>query len=276
VSQLRHAGWAERVREQLFPIAPHSSYFPDLLTPPEGALGIHDGLHAVLTTSRERLRREIGRLRGTGSAGGWLDDLAGGRPAALTELGTAMHRYYELAVAPHWSAIRKRAAADVGLRRAAANAGVDALLNSFAPMMRWTRPVLEVPDHPSRREVNLQGRGLLLVPSHFCRLHPVTIFDESLPQVVVYPVAATPGGESAADPGKALRKLLGVTRAEVLLTAVSGITTGDLADRLGVSAAVISHHTAILRAAGLIVTMRSAGSALHSRTPLGDSLIAKA
>lgn len=277
VRELHRTNWAAPVRHRLFPAAPHAAYFPDLLTPPEGALGLDAGIETVLSTPRTRLRSEFGRLAGNGDDACWLEDLASGRRPALAELGTAMRGYYDVAVAPHWEAIRRRVAADVSIRRAAAGGGVDALLESFRPVMRWTPPVLELPHHPSRRELHLGGRGLLLVPSFFCRLHPITIFDADLPQVVVYPIGRAlgvqPSGERREGERRAaLHRLLGDTRAEVLLAAVA-LTTGELARRLGVSAAVISHHTAILRAVGLIDTVRAGGTARHSRSPLGDALV---
>ncbi|NUT34118.1 MAG: winged helix-turn-helix transcriptional regulator [Hamadaea sp.] len=271
VRELRRSAWAGPVRHRLFPIAPHASYFPDLLTPPEGALGVEAGVDAVVSTPRARMRSEIGRLTGAAEQGRWLSDVAAGRPAALRELATTMRGYFDVAVAPHWEAIRQRVAADVSIRRAAAGAGAEKLLDSFRPVMRWTPPILDLPQHPSRRDLHLDGRGLLLVPSFFCRLHPITIFDPELPQVVVYPIGRAPGVQQQ-EGRAALHRLLGDTRAEVLLAAV-GLTTGELARRLGVSAAVISHHTAILRAVGLIITVRSGGTARHARSPLGDALV---
>ncbi|GIE93000.1 ArsR/SmtB family transcription factor [Paractinoplanes rishiriensis] len=53
-----------------------------------------------------------------------------------------------------------------------------------------------------------------------------------------------------------------------------GRTTTELARRLGVSAASISQHTAVLREARLIHTSRVGKAVLHTMTPLGSALLA--
>jgi len=271
---LRRADLAGPVRHRLFPVAPHAPYFPDLLTPPEGALGFEHGLDVVLSTPRQRLQAEIGRLDGRSGTGPWLADLSAGRPGALADLGEAMRAYHGRVIAPGWTALRTIVDSDLVVRRGALGAGgVEAMLDSFRPVMRWRYPVLELPGHPSAREVHLHGRGLVLVPSYFCRLHPITVFDPELPQVVVYPVDHRPGGRRPAADIKALNRLLGETRAAVLLAARGGGNTGELAVRVGVSAAAISHHTAILRDAGLIASSRAANTVRHSLTRLGHALV---
>ncbi|MFD1271279.1 hypothetical protein ACFQ51_02890 [Streptomyces kaempferi] len=56
--------------------------------------------------------------------------------------------------------------------RALLDGGTQALLEGLRPMARWNAPVLEV-NYPVERDLYLDGRGLLLVPSYFCwRLPP--------------------------------------------------------------------------------------------------------
>jgi DNA-binding transcriptional ArsR family regulator len=273
-ADLARSELAGPVRHRLFPLAPHAPYFPDLLTPPEGRLGFGAGVEAVLTAPRGRLSAEIGQLDGRGGAGAWLADVGAGRPRAMSELGDTMRDYHRRIIAPYWTALRTTVDTDLAVRRGAlSTGGVAALLRSFRPAMRWHDPVLELPSHPSARDVHLRGRGLLLVPSWFCRLHPVTVFDPELPQVVVYPVDHHPPAVLPAVNGRTLQRLLGETRAAILLATRLGRTTGELAVRLGISAATISHHTAILRDAGLITSTRAASTVRHSLTRLGEALI---
>ncbi|MEU7855212.1 helix-turn-helix domain-containing protein [Nonomuraea sp. NPDC049141] len=270
---LHQTNLASLVRARLFPVAPHAAYYPDLLTPPEGALGLEEALEAILSTSRRRLCDEIGLLSGGPGHGAWLDDLRASRYRALAELGDTMRAYHRVSVAPYWPTIRTCVDSDIALRRQALRAGgVDGLLDSFRPMMRWHFPTLNIPAHPSSRDVHLHGRGLLLIPSYFARLHPATIFNPELPQVVVYPVEHSPGSATVRR-GAALDRLLGDTRAAVLRAVAAGGTTSDLAERVGVSPATISHHTAILRDAGLIISSRSANTMLHTLSPLGTDLL---
>ncbi|WP_222598362.1 ArsR/SmtB family transcription factor [Lentzea tibetensis] len=120
------------------------------------------------------------------------------------------------------------------------------------------------------REIHLDGRGLLLIPSYFCWGAPVTLVDvaRSTP-LLVYPVehdlAVTPGPLSA---------LIGRTRSELLhLLAGAHLTTGELARRLDVTAGNISQHTRVLREAGLITTCRHANLVVHTAAPLGRRLL---
>ncbi|MYT68297.1 helix-turn-helix domain-containing protein [Streptomyces sp. SID8367] len=82
-----------------------------------------------------------------------------------------------------------------------------------------------------------------------------------------------PFGGSAERRG--LPALLGPTRAAVLLIVADhpGCTTSALAEGVGVSAATISHHTAVLRCSGLIATRRSGGSVHHSLVKRGAVLL---
>ncbi|WP_160150658.1 ArsR/SmtB family transcription factor [Nonomuraea solani] len=276
--QVRHdlhrAGLARPVRDRLLPVAPHAAYYPDLLTPPEGALGLEEALNAILSTSRRRLREEIGRLGDGPGHGAWLDDLRTGRAGALAELGDVMRAYHRLSVEPYWPTIRACVDSDIARRRhALREGGMHGLLDSFRPSMRWRFPVLEIPLHPSGRDIHLNGRGLLLIPSYFNRLHPLTIFDAELPQAVVYPVEHHPEPVPTRH-DTALARLLGDTRAAVLRAVADGGTTGELAQRVGVSPPTISHHTAVLRDAGLIASRRTATTMLHTLSPLGEALLA--
>ncbi|GAA4447994.1 winged helix-turn-helix domain-containing protein [Phytohabitans houttuyneae] len=271
---LRRSGLARVVRHQLFPVAPHAAYFPDLLTPPVGRLGPAAGIDAVLHTPARRWAAELGRLGGAAGAGAWLDGLRAGGRRALGELGATLAAYYRCAVSPHLEAIAGSVHDDLAARRGAAqDGGVEALLTTFRPMMRWDPPVLEVPSHPSRRDIHLEGRGLVLVPSYFCRLHPLTIFDPELPQVLVYPVAHRSSPPRLAASHEALVRLLGETRALVLLAAFGGATNGELARRIGVSTAAVSHHTTVLRDAGLLVSHRRGNTIRHSTSRLGAAMI---
>ncbi|WP_143576726.1 ArsR/SmtB family transcription factor, partial [Streptomyces acidiscabies] len=63
-------------------------------------------------------------------------------------------------------------------------------------------------------------------------------------------------------------------RAAVLRAVVAGhgVTSAELARRAEVSPATVSHHTTLLRDAGLITTRREGPHAHHFPTPLGAHL----
>ena len=263
----------------LLALNPPRGYFPDFLTPSASREGIEAGLDAVRGTPVDMLRRDLRRLAGETALPSSAGALARGEPATLHHLTDAMARYQSLAVTPYWARVQAAVEADRARRaRAMLDGGAEGLLASLRPNMRWVSGVLEVLDYPDTRELHLDGRGLLLVPSFFCSRTPVALVDPTLPPVLVYPVdrlaGLTPASGPAASPqGEALAALLGRTRSRVLQAADEGCTTGEMARRLRISAAAASQHTTVLRNAGLLVSQRDRNTVLHTLTPLGRAVL---
>ncbi|MFJ9621951.1 ArsR/SmtB family transcription factor [Streptomyces sp. NPDC101181] len=272
-------------------VVPPRGYFPDFLTPSrEGAepFGLDAGMEALRDTPADRVRAEL-ELLAAGRQRQRVGRPAGQRaaeranaalPAALLEgraepLGRligALRGYHHAAVEPYWTHIRASVEADRAVRgRALLDGGADGLLATLPPMIRWRPPVLEV-DYPVDRDLYLDGRGLLLQPSFFCRNTAVVYRDPALPPVLVYPVAHRSAPEFA-EPGPWLGRLVGHTRSAVLQSIGNGCTTSELARRAGVSLASASQHASVLREAGLVHTLRHGSSVLHTLTPLGGSLL---
>ncbi|MEU9487250.1 hypothetical protein AB0D83_26910 [Streptomyces decoyicus] len=192
----------------LFALVPPYGYFPDFLTPSASQYGVESGLEAVMSTPRQRLRTELTRLSGHRALPGWARGIGEGEPAALRQLARSLRTYHHLAVAPAWPLIAQRVGADRELRKhALAQSGVEAMLRTFGAPMRWRPPVLEV-DYPVERELHLQGRGLVFVPSYFCCDHPLALVDEALPPVLVYAARETET-EGAQAEGPRLREFGG-------------------------------------------------------------------
>jgi len=259
-------------------IVPQRGYFPDFLTPSQESsepLGLGAGMEAVRATPPERLRAEIALLDHPGLPGARrarLGPLREGGPEPLGRLVGALRDYHRAAVEPYWPHIQSAVEADRVVRgRALLDGGTDELLHSLPPVIRWRAPVLEA-DYPVDRDLHLDGRGLLLQPSYFCRGTPVVLRDPLLPPVLVYPVGH-PAAPAFAEPGPWLGRLLGQTRSTVLRAIGDGCTTSELARRAGVSLASASQHACVLREAGLVHTLRHGGSVLHTLTPLGGSLL---
>jgi DNA-binding transcriptional ArsR family regulator len=258
-------------RGALVALSPRGPYFPDFLTPAEGAGGFEAGMAAILGTPRRRLNAEITRLAVHTTLPAWVSRVADGEPEMLTALDNALRAYYDTAIGPNDMQIQSRVDADRARRgRDLLNGGVDGLLSGFAPAMRWRAPVLEVP-YPVHRDLHLDGRGLRLVPSFFCRGTPVALADPELPPTLVYPIDHSSHWEITGV--KSLSDLLGHTRATVLQAVEAGATTTELARRVATSLASVSRHTTVLREAGLIATQRRGAAVLHTLTPLGASLL---
>lgn len=267
-------------------VVPPRGYFPDFLTPSqEGAepFGLDAGMEALRDTPVERLHGDLALLaenspRPQRSPGGGrspaalVDALAEGRTEPLGRLIAALRSYHRATVEPYWPHIQASVEADRAIRgRALLDGGTDELLSTLPPMIRWREPVLEA-DYPVDRELFLDGRGLLLQPSFFCRGTPVVYRDPDLPPVLVYPVTHR-AAPAFAEPGPWLGRLVGHTRSAVLRSVGHGCTTSELARRTGVSLASASQHACVLREAGLLLTLRHGSSVLHTLTPLGASLL---
>jgi DNA-binding transcriptional ArsR family regulator len=207
---------------------------------------------------------------------GLVDSLAVRRQVLST-----VEAYYNAAIGPHWTGIRAHLDAERAQRGAILlDQGVDGLLSTLHPSIRWRSPILHIQcSDQFSTDFMLEGRGLLLMSSFFVRT-PTMMYDPINPAdcVLIYP--ATIGVDHAAGiwtggPSTgALANLLGRTRASVLTAIADGVvTTGALARRLDVSSAAVSQHTAVLREAGLITTRRHRSSVLHNPTQVGLTLL---
>jgi len=283
---LRRGAHASRLRLLLALNPPHG-YFPDFLTPFDSREGLQQGLDAIRATPAANLRRDVTLLAAGNALPPSAAGLARGDAEVLRHLTESMELYQELAIAPYWTRIQNAVEADRGRRaRVMLDDGAHGLLASLRPAMRWDGEVLEVSHYPVSRELHLDGRGLLLVPSFFCARTPVTLLDPDLPPVLVYPVDRLGGLGQAADAGaadpadrerergrQALAALLGKTRASVLEVVDGGRSTGEIARLLDISPAAASQHTTVLRNAGLLVSHRDRNTMLHTLTPLGRAML---
>ncbi|NYH45069.1 DNA-binding transcriptional ArsR family regulator [Micromonospora jinlongensis] len=282
VSQALRQDVASEQLRLLFALNPPRGYFPDFLTPYDSVDGFEAGLDALRRTPTELLHRDLTVLAAENQLPSSAAALARGEVEVLHHLTESMEQYRSLAINPYWSRIQAAVAADRARRaRALLDGGVEGLLTSLRPAMRWEGGVLEVRHYPHNREMHLDGRGLLLVPSFFCASTPVALLDPALPPVLVYPVdrlgGLAPADRIAATPSDAprdsLAALLGRTRAAVLQATDEGSTTGEVARQLNISPAAASQHATVLRNAGLLVSHRERNSVLHTLTPLGRAML---
>jgi len=189
------------------------------------------------------------------------------------------------AIGPHWNHIQAHLDAEAAVRaRVLAQGGIEQLLSTLHPDLRWRDGALQVQDGTSRSaDVYLNGSGLALVPSVFCRRiasYHISDADRGGPAVLFYPALREVKDAyrlwARTDPTsthKTLVALLGSTRAAALDIICQGCTTTELARRLGVSPPTASYHATILRNAGLISTRRHGSVVVHNISPLGASLL---
>lgn len=191
------------------------------------------------------------------------------------DLAAALDRYHSRVITPFWPAICASVARDRARRtRILLTHGLEGLLHDLAPQFRWQAPVLET-EHPRERELHLNGRGLILVPTYFGTGRSAVVADRDGPVVLVDSIAPQSRDRLTMDGrhSQHLDALLGSTRAAVLRTLGEGRTTTELARRVGVSASTASQHATVLREAGLITTQRRGSSVLHLITTLGEAVL---
>lgn len=272
---------------------PHPAYFaqlapsdpahpvPRLLRPHVGLETLEDELERLLSTPAGELRADLEYVGRHRPLPGWARDLAAGDPATAARLAAAVRDYHRVAVAPYWRGLTSLLAADRAARtRQLGDYGIERVLDGLGPRIRWRPPVLEVrTTAPGDYDYHLGGRGLLLAPGAFCCYVPCdpdeeqpTLYYEVAPDSAGYPLFTTPQG-APTGPYDGLAALLGHSRAAVLEVVADGVTTGQLARRVGLSPASASEHASVLRRAGLVATRRDGRSSHHSLTALGSELL---
>uniref|UniRef100_A0AAU2VJ28 Helix-turn-helix domain-containing protein n=1 Tax=Streptomyces sp. NBC_00008 TaxID=2903610 RepID=A0AAU2VJ28_9ACTN len=266
----------------LSPLLPPRGYSPDFLTPTAGDRAtLQAAVDTLMSTPRPRLRTDLTHLAATLRLPGWISSLAGGDADALRQLGEALRTYQLEALAPYWPHVHAHIDADRALRlRSLLDGGTEGLLAGLGPQFRWRPPVLEAA-YPVDQQLRLRGRGLVLQPSFFCWPTPITLADGDLPPVLVYPIhhaedwAGPAPARPAGDVGP-LGPLLGRTRASLLRATCTGCSTVEAARLLNVTHPAVSQHLNVLRAAGLVATVREAGRSIHVATAEGRALLAAA
>lgn len=217
-----------------------------------------------------------------------LDEELLGRVCGPEEIA-AVQQFGRVATIPPWRRIRTFLEAERSSRcQDLLAGGLEGMLSSLHQSMAWNPPNLEIAGHPGGRII-LDSSGLLIVPSLFLVDQPTLFFGHratpsfdrvgpDTPPVLTYPVPINSASAKllwsiSNHSKKNLGALVGATRAEALHSLVDSSSTGELGQRLGISAAAASQHTTVLRNAGLITTRRGRNTVSHSLTRLGLALL---
>jgi DNA-binding transcriptional ArsR family regulator len=169
--------------------------------------------------------------------------------------------------------------------------GWAAALSGLHPRIGWQQDHIEL-DSADDWHVDLGGQGLLFIPSVFIWPGVAMTFDSPWPPALCYPARGVAALWERSDSGQAgagetsgtegstssepLARLLGASRATVLLALEEPASTTQLVVILGQSLGGLGKHLAVLREAGLATRARSGRTVLYSRTPVGDALVAAA
>jgi hypothetical protein len=241
-----HAPWVERVAGRVrgldLPLldaaVPRATrIYPDFVTPPPEvpAAGLTGELERVRRTPPAQVAKEL--------AAAYPDGVPEhGRPLlddprrALRAHAAEMRRWWDVALAPDWDAVLGLLEAEIAWRaRRLAAVGPGAAFADLSHDVRWADRAVRVTSRSSR-EVQLAGRGLLLVPAAFSgpTVWPMTELPWQ-PSIVYAPRGVATLWEPAPRDDAALDDLLGARRAAILRTLAHPASTAELARRLRAS-----------------------------------------
>lgn len=273
-------------RDLLLSLVASNSFIPDFLTPrpstPWPDFG--DELAALRATPPQSVRPDLERtfLPHDGTVPALLADRLADPAALLDAIAAALDAYWQRCLAPAWwPRARSVLQADLVHRaRTLAEGGADALFADLSHRLRWHGGVLSIHwDRPltlARDEVDVDGKGLVLVPTCFAR-GASTYIDPGTAPVITYPARGRATMAENLEPppaGPALARLLGGPRARLLMLLDEPASTTELARRLAVTPGAISQHLRVLREARLVNSARHGRMVLYARSELGDALCA--
>ena len=179
---------------------------------------------------------------------------------------------WEHAVQADWPRRKRKYEADIISRTTTlSQQGWAAAIGGIAQDVRWLgdgQLQITVHDHPP---LDLGHAELVFIPSSLQGGRVAWEYPARF--AVIYPAAgmlARPAAPTAPEP---LRRLLGPTRAEILLLIGRPITTTQLAAVTGLALGTIGDHLRILADAGLAERHRSGAHVLYHRTPTGQQLL---
>ncbi len=244
-------------------------YRPDFIAPPPAkpVAALREELERVRATPEEQVVRELGWAYPRGLPPGARRLLEHG----LDPLVDAMTAYWERAIEPHWPEVKAILEADVASRAARlAATGPLAALSDLHRDVAYRDGVLEI-RRPYEETVDLEGRGVLLIPSVFSWPRVWAMFDPPWQPSIAY--TARGAGSlwaPAKKPPDALSALLGKRRAEILTQLPA--STHELAQRLNASPGGVSEHLGVLRDAGLVAGRRDGREVRYVRTETGEAL----
>jgi DNA-binding transcriptional ArsR family regulator len=288
-----YTGWAARAREILRTVpetAPLRVYAE--LDGREHGRPTPDVLSPIPPSPRPSLREELAVLRRTPEAlvaeqfakcypeavPGFLAPYLQEQDRAFGRLADGIVAFWELAMAPHWSAMRTALDEEVLLRsRALAADGPDALLAGLRGAVRWEPPVLSLVK-PAESVVDAVDQRLLLVPLIFAQDRLMCSTD--YPDIRMVSYQARGAAVLAEGPGPSPRRaddrlalLIGPGRAAVLRALAQPATTTGLAGELGLAPSTVSEQLATLLAAGVVHRRRSGRRVLYGLEPAGVALL---
>ncbi len=281
-----YADWVEAKRDAaagldlrgLKALQPRVGFTPDFLTPPPKAsrAKFTTEIARVRSTPLDRVRTELIRSRdelnnpAAAVINRMLQDLAGTRERLADEIESA----WTTLIQPDWPLISRVLEDDIAYRgQQLTDGGLAALFDDLHPTLTWEDDRLIATRYRSE-DSDLTGQGLLLVPGVFAWPYLVIVVDPSYQPTLVYPArgAARLWSDAPAPPDP-LARLLGRTRATLLVALDPPATTSALSSQYGLALATVAEHLSALYDAGLATRRRTGHQVHYRRTEVGQAVV---
>jgi DNA-binding transcriptional ArsR family regulator len=230
-------------------------------------------LERVAATDPELLRSDFQRTYPEGvpaDAEPFVTDPA----AALAGFVVQARSFWAAALAPWWPRMSAFLESEIAARaRRLVSVGSASAFADLDPTVSWDgRELVVHPVATVSRDVDLGGRGLLLIPSVLAWSVWPRVDPPWDPALTYQPPGTGDLWLDTSSEG-ALEELVGRRRAALLRVLEGPASTLTLAQRTGWSSGGISTHLAVLRRTGLVVRRRSGREVVYSRTAAGDALV---
>ena len=280
-----HLPWVKRIRPNLremdlsLPLAllPRTGYIADFLTPPpiSPLMSFEDEIELIRATSPELVLHDVDLLLQDGiprdALQPFLDDPSG----SVQRLADALERFWTVALEADWPRVQSLLEADILYRsRRLAEGGIDLLFSDLHPEVKWSGEVLAIQCTCAVPDLDLAGRGMVLVPTAFAPHKTSAMTEEPWQPTLIYPARGVALlWEEAATAPEALAKVLGRSRAALLADLDAPRTTTDLALRLEMTPGGVSQHLSALKESGFVTARRNGRAVLYCRSELADQLV---
>lgn len=281
-----YVGWIEGKREAavtldlsgLKALQPRMGFTPDFLTPPPKAsrAKFATEIARVRSAPLDKVKAELIRSRdelnnpGAPEINKMLQDLPGARERLADEIENA----WTTLIQPDWPLISRVLEDDIAYRgQQLTDGGLAGLFDDLHPNLTWDDDRLIAPRY-REQDRELTGQGLLLVPGVFAWPYLVMVLDPSYQSTLVYPArgAARLWSDAPAPPDP-LARLLGRTRATLLVALDPPATTSALSAQYGLALATVAEHLSALYDAGLATRRRTGHQVHYRRTEVGQAVV---
>lgn len=248
------------------------AYRPDFLdpSPMSSEPTFEEGMDALLAAPADQTYAELADA--TVGRGADVGRRVLGDPGrARSEAADALRQLWKAVVEPEWPSMRLALRAEMVDRALQVNReGLRAVLPRLHPSAACEGDTITV-EKTVDVDVDCPD-GLILVPSLFITDRMQCTTSDHWTPAIYYPASGRYLWAAPPTP-KSLDRLLGTTRAKILVALATPLQTTVVARLVSVTPPTASEHLAILRDAGLIESSRAGRTATHELTAAGRAVL---